>query len=339
MTLLAGQTHTLIDVATRLAPDGSPAVIANRLSQNMPILEDIPWDEGNLITGNRTTVRVSEPEVEFRRINAGVAPSKSTAAAVDEGAAELVGESEVDRTLAILSGNPAAYRMGEAEPFFEAMRKRMVRTLFYGNASIDNKEFTGLTPRYNSLSGFTGDQIIDGGGTGEDNFSIWLVNWGEGRLKGLYPKGTTAGLMHMDTTANKGEGPDGHPIGDYLYDAQGKRYLGYRDHYQWNCGLTVQDYRYAVRIANLDASLLSDDATTGAKLTNLMIEALETIEAPEGAVFYVNRRIMTKLRQQIEAKKGAFLSWGEAAGKRVVSFGEVPVKRVDALNTYEARVV
>lgn len=343
MTLLASNVHTLLDVTRKLAPDGKEAAIAELLTETNDVLADMGWKEGNLPTGERTTIRTSLPSSAFRQINAGTPASKSTTAQVDEGAAELVARSEVDRTLAILSGNPGRYRLNEAGPFFESMNQKMADTLFYGNAKVSPKEFTGLAPRYNSLSGFTGSQIISGGGSGSDNRSIWLVAWGENTVSGIYPKNTKAGLMHMDTTANSGAAPDGHPIGDLIADADGNKYLGYSDWYQWNCGLMVKDYRYAVRIANIDKSLLTANKSTGADIQDLMVQALERIHslsAPGTKVaFYVPRTISSFLRRQLLNTKNAYLSWDEMGGKKVMSFGEVVVRRTDALEVDEAAVV
>lgn len=344
MTLLATQVHTLLDVATRQDPQGGAAVIAELLTQSNPILADMAWKEGNLTTGERTALRTGLPSVAFRQINAGVPKSKSTVAAVDEGAAELVGQSQVDRQLAILSGNPASYRLSEAGPFFEAMNQTMATTLFYGNARTSPKEFTGLAPRYNSKSGFNGAQIIDAGGTGTDNRSIWLVAWGPNTVTGIYPKNTKAGLMHMDTTANKAAASDGYPIGDYVADASGNDYLVYRDHYQWNCGLAVKDYRYIIRIANIDRSDLTKTGSTGADLQDLLIQAVETIQSTEmpgtKVVFYAPRIITTFLRRQMVSQKNAgMLGWEEIGGKRITSFDGIPIRRSDALNVDEARVV
>lgn len=343
MTLLATQIHTLVDVATRSDPNGNTARIAELLTLSNDVLADMNWKEGNLTTGERTTVRTGLPTVAFRQINAGVPKSKSTVAQVDEGAAELVGQSQVDRSLAVLSGNPAAYRLSEAGPFFEAMNQTMATTLFYGNALASPKEFTGLAPRYNSLSGFNAKQIIDAGGTGSTNNSIWLVVWGENTITGIYPRNTKAGIMHMDATANRQAASDGYPVGDYVKDANSNDYLAYRDHYQWNCGLSVKDYRYAVRIANVDRTTLVKTGATGADLQDLMVQALEIVQSTAmpgtRAVFYAPRRITSFLRRQMISQKNGFLSWSEIGGQRITMFDTVPIRRTDALNVDEARVV
>lgn len=343
MATLATNVHTLVDIASRMDPNGKTAKIAELLTATNDVLPDVHWAEGNLPTGERTTVRTSLPSVQYRAINEGVPRSKSTVAQVDEGAAELVGEAQVDRSLAILSGDPAQYRLNEASPFFEAMNQQMVQTLFYGNAKVSPRQFTGLAPRYNSLSGFTAKQIIDAGGTGSTNRSVWLIAWGENTIKGIYPKGTKAGLLHFDSTSNLRPGDDDYPIGDYITDAAGNQYLGYKDHYQWNCGFAVKDYRYAIRICNIDRTTLTFDGSSGAILQRLMVIAQERIQSMSGpgttVGFYAPRIITTYLRTQLLEKKNAFLSWDEMAGKRVMTFGETVVRRVDGLDVDEARVV
>ncbi len=43
-----------------------------------------------------------------------------------------------------------------------------------------------------------------------------------------------------------------------LEDANGGKYEGYRTHYKWDNGLALRDWRYVVRIANIDVSNLQN---------------------------------------------------------------------------------
>ena len=75
--------------------------------------------------------------------------------------------SEVDKDLAILNGDVAAFRLSEARAFLEAMNQEMAPTLFYGNAGLAPEEFTGLSARYSSLTtAGNGQNIVSGGGIG-----------------------------------------------------------------------------------------------------------------------------------------------------------------------------
>ena len=54
---------------------------------------------------------------------------------------------------------------------------------------------------------------------------------------------------------------------------------GYRSHYNWDNGLALRDWRYVVRIANIDVSDL--DATTPVDIVKLMIKALHRMPIRE----------------------------------------------------------
>lgn len=332
---------SLMDVLTRMDPDGGLSDIAEILTQTNEANDDITWTEGNLVTGDRHTVRTAKPTVGFRRINEGVEKSKSGTGQVDEKAAILVGEHQIDRDLAIMSGNIAQYRLDEGRSFIEAMSDEFWQTAFYGNELFADKEFTGLAPRFNSVGS---DQVIDAGGTGTDNRSIWLIVWAPDKVTGLYPKNTKGGLMHMDTTANKTLGPDGFPIGDRVPDALGRTYLAYSDQWSWKCGLKVKDPRYVVRAANIDISELSLDRATGADLQDIMVQMMGRIQGLNGnAAFYASRDVHNMLDRQASNDGRAFDGFSRAnfgrPGIDGMAFRGVPVRRMDVLNVDEARVV
>ena len=69
--------------------------------------------------------------------------------------------------------------------------------------------------------------------------------------------------------------------------------------------------------------------------------AMETIETLQGvrAAFYAPRTISSFLRRQLLQDKNAFMAWSEMGGQRVMTFGEVPFRRTDALNVEETEVV
>ena len=80
MATLAQSVLTLADWAKRLDPDGKVPAIVEMLSQTNEVLADMLFKEGNLPTGERTTIRTGLPSVYWRLLNQGVAPSKSTTA-------------------------------------------------------------------------------------------------------------------------------------------------------------------------------------------------------------------------------------------------------------------
>ena len=239
---------------------------------------------------------------------------------------------EVDKALADLNDNSAAWRLSEDRAFIEGLNQNLASTLFYGDSSVDSEKFTGLVPRYNTLDkgkAQNTSHIVDAGGSGSDNASIWLCVWGPNTLHTIYPKGSSAGLQSRD-------------LGEHtLVDASGGRYQGYRTHYKWDIGLTLRDWRYVVRIANIDVASLTKNASTGADLIDLMTEALELVPniGMGRPAFYMPRKLRSVLRRQITNKVAAStLTMEEIAGKKVVAFDGVPCRRTDALLLTEARV-
>ena len=333
MPVIAGNNLTLTDQAKRTDPDGRIAAIAELLAQSNEILEDCPWVEGNLSTGHRTTVRTGLPQVAWRKLNAGVQPSKSTTVQVDEAAGMLEAFGVVDKDLAELNGNTSEFRLSENMAFLEAMNQEQATTMFYGDTAVNPERFLGLSARYGTVNvnnAQNADNVIDAGGTGTDNTSIWLLGWGANTVHGIYPKGTTAGLVHEDLGL------------DTVTDAAGGRYRAYLDRYQWKCGLALRDWRYAVRICNIDVSDLTRNAATGADLIDLMTRALERIQSLTGVtpVFYANRTVRSFLRRQtVNRVASSTLQYDMVAGKPALRLAEVPIKRVDALLLNEARVV
>src|SRR5574343_52982 len=120
MAALSTGALTLADWAKRLDPDGKVPMIVELLEQTNDILTDMRWIEGNLPTGHRTTVRTGLPAVAWRLLNQGITPSKSTTAQIDEQCGMLEEWSEVDKHLALLNGNTAAFRLSEGLAFIEA---------------------------------------------------------------------------------------------------------------------------------------------------------------------------------------------------------------------------
>lgn len=319
---------TLTDVAKRLDPNGKIDKIVELLAQTNPILQDMMFVEGNLPTGHRTTVRTGLPATTWRLLNYGVQPSKSTTAQVTDACGMLEAYAEVDKALADLNDNTAEFRLSEDRAFIESMNQNMAETLFYGNTSLNPERFMGMAPRYNDKSAANGKNIIDAGGTQTDNASIWLMCWGENTVHGIYPKGSKAGLQHND-------------LGEQtLIDANGGKYQGYRTHYKWDTGLTLRDWRYCARIANLDVSDLSGGSASAADIVKLLIKAVHRIPNLQmgRAAIYMNRDIAEYLDVQAVEKPSLGIKVKETEGIYWRDFRGIPIRECDALLNTESRV-
>lgn len=329
MSTLAANNPTLLDVAKRLDPDGKIASIVEIMNASNEVLTDLSMVEGNLPTGHKSTVRTGLPTPTWRKLYGGVQPSKSTTAQVTDSCGMLEAYAEVDKALADLNGNTAAFRLSEDAAHIEGISQELASTLFYGNEGSEPEAFTGLAPRFNSLSAQNSDNIINAGGSQSDNTSIWLCVWGPQTGFGIYPKGSKGGLQMEDKGQVTIENVDGN----------GGRMEGYRTHYRQDMGLTIRDWRYFVRVANIDVGDLNTISNTK-NLINWMVMASERIPSfGQGrACFYVNRTIREKLRLGILERVSSNLSWETVAGKRVMTFDDIPVRRTDALVNNESVV-
>lgn len=331
MATLADTHPTLLDLAKRTDPDGKIADIVEILNQTNEVLTDMTWQEGNLTTGHRTTIRADLPTATWRKMYGGVQPTKSKTVQVTDSCGMLEAYAEVDKALADLNGNTAEFRLSEDRPHVEGMGEEVAQTLFYGNEGTEPEAFTGLSPRFNLSTAANGDNVIKADGAGTDNASIWLCVWGPNSGFGIVPKGSKAGLQMEDKGQVTIENVDG----------SGGRMEAYRSHYRWDAGLTIRDWRYFVRICNIDRSALTFDAATGSNLPNLMFQAYERLPSVVSgrAAWYMDRGIITKLRQQTAAAvKTSTLTVDQVGGVMVTSFNGVPIRRVDTLSGDEALV-
>lgn len=338
MATIGFNALTLTDWAKRVDPSGdgiSPVV--ELLNQSNEILMDMPWMEGNLPTGHRTTVRTGLPGVAWRKLNYGVPQSKATTVTVDDACGMLEAFGQVDKDLAELNGTTAAFRLSESVAFIEAMNQTMASTLFYGDSEQNPERFLGLAPRYSTISGATNGQNILSAGTvtGGDGTSIWLLGWGDNTVHGIFPKGSAAGLQHEDLGL------------DTVTDAVGGKYRAYLDRYQWKCGLALRDWRYVVRGANIDVSaLVADTAGTTVRIIELMSRMIDRIPNFGSCrpTFYMNRTVFSMLRVHALNRSSNALSLEQAMdqfGNPIrggLSFMGIPIRRVDAITNSEAQI-
>ncbi len=334
MAELSTANPTLLDIAKATDPNGGIATVVEMLHQKNDILDHATWLEANDGSTHVTTVRTGLPQPTWRKLYGGVQPTKSTRAQIKDATGSLWAYAEVDKELADKSGNAAAFRLSEDSAHIEGMNQEFAQTLFYGNEGTAPAEFTGLAPRFNSLTGSaSGYNIIDAAGNDSDLTSMWLIVWGPQTAFNIYPKGAPGGLEMKDHGEVTIEDADG---------SNGGRMQAYRTHYKWSCGLVVRDWRYIVRIANIDISALTKDASSGADLLDLMSQALELPpDLSSGrAAFYCSRTIRSFLRRQ--ARKGianSTLALDNIGGKKFVTYDDVPVGRCDAISHAEDRVV
>jgi hypothetical protein len=253
----------------------------------------------------------------------------------------------IDKDIADLNGNTAEFRLSESRAFLEGMSQQVATTLIYGNQFTNPERFTGFAPRYstiNTANSQTAFNVLTGGGSANQNTTIWVVVWGADTTHAIFPKGKLTGLQSRDM----GEWP--------VTDSAGNTYQAYREHFKWEIGLAQRDWRYAARIANIDVTALT--GVSAANLINLLVRALyrlptqpvsagtiQTSDTPAvradmgRTVIYCNRVVRTYLDLQAMNKTNVLLRIEEFDGKPVTTFRGIPVRTVDAIVNNETNVV
>jgi len=329
-----GNTYlTLADVFKRTDADKQIAAVIELLAQDNPILADMIVKEANDGTTHLTTVRTGIPEGTWRMLYQGVQPTKSTTAQVRDATGMIEAWSEIDEKLVRMTQDSAGLRLSEAQAFLEGLNQGVATSMFYGDQATSPAKFTGLAPRFNKLANSgSGAQIVDAGGTGSDNTSIWFVVWGENTVHGLYPKGSKAGITREDKGVQTKTNPDGSVL-DVV-----------REKFQWDIGLSVRDYRYVSRIANIDVSGVQAGTLN---LYNFMRKAYYKLKQRRvmggRAAIYLNTDMLEAL-DALATNNGTTdnfvrLTRKEIEGEEVLTYRGIPLRESDALLNTEARVV
>jgi hypothetical protein len=162
--------------------------------------------------------------------------------------------------------------------------------------------------------------------------------WGDNTVYCPFPKGSSAGLMHED-------------LGEQtVYNSDGSRLQAYATRYQWKNGLVVKDWRYIVRICNIDIAALKTTSGTQAstvatqlvKCMNLALDRIPNYGIGRPA-FYINRSIYSGLSIQAMDRSQNILAVQEGLSQfgtpqNWLSFLGVPCRRVDTILNTESTV-
>lgn len=320
---------TLNDLRKQLNPDGSIDRVMEILNESNPILQDAPMMEGDLPIGNKTTIRASLPTPSIRRINRGTAPTKGTTRQIIDTCMNLEDRSCVDVELLRGKPNPQQFRASEDDAHVEGMGQYVARIMLYGDHDADPEIFNGFMTRYNTMQGDKGTpgyQVISGGTAGsKTNASLLIVDWGDRRVTGIYPKGTMAGIKQEDL----GEGD--------VYDENGKPFRALQTLYNWKVGLAVHNVRSVARVCNIDVTklkTLSDAAQR--ELVNSFIYAKNRLWMPKNPIVYCSDTVYSFLETYLNNKNNIHVTRQDVMNAPpLLRFAGMPVRKLDCMSETE----
>jgi hypothetical protein len=342
MSTIGNSFPSLID-AYKGSAEGTVVEILKR--QN-PILLDAIATECNMASLHRHMIRTGLPSVAWGRLYQGTPQSKSTMQQVDDTTGFLEARSVIDTRLLDIAPDPAKARLVDSAPFLEAMSQELASGIFYHDTATTPEKFKGLSARYGAygVNGQTGaiygggsaTQVVDAGGRGNANTSIWMVTWGDHATSLIYPKGTKAGIE----TKDKGEEP--------VLDANGNTYYGKVTMFTQHVGMFVKDWRYNARICNIDyAAMMAGNVDLWALLRKAYyrLQSRRIDGVSSRIAIYANRDVMEILDAQSSDRaltagnqNYTALKQANLEGEEVLTYRKLPLRETDAILNTEANV-
>lgn len=345
MATLTQKFLTLADVYKRTDGKGNIAQIMEMMNGTaQDIFTDFTMMECNDGTKHIYTTRTGLAPVGWGALYEGIVQGKTPTQQVTEttGFAEKL-ISVDERVLKLAGANANAVRAQESEADIESMSQELVTALFYHNPATNARLPKGLAPRFGTLAtSGAGNQIIDAGGSGSDNASIWFVTWGGSGLNCIYPAGTTGGIQQEDMGRQR------------VLDASSNPYYVQEEKISAHCGFALGDYRRVSRVANVD---VSDVIAGSVDLYKFMRQAYYRVQGlrnknvavtndtmPGRTVIYCNRTILEALDALgmgggTAANAKLQLRVQEIEGKEVLTYRGIPIRETEALLNTESRVV
>jgi len=238
-----------------------------------------------------------------------------------------------------IQANPAKYRSNQERAYIESMGQELSNTLF-GNvsagslspASAPPEEFAGFQYRYPSLSTADTSYVISNGNdAGNDNTSIWFVQWGAGRVYLISPRNAPGGLSKIDKGLVLVSGDNSVASTSATVNNPTNQLWSYVTEFAWRVGLAIEDQRAVKRLCNID----SVSGSTATLDEDNIVQIKNNFKSRDMVSMYMNETIFTQL--EILAKDKVNVHWSEnnPFGRPQLFFQNMPVRRSDAITNVE----
>ncbi len=311
--------------------NGKVLRIVETLSKKTPLYQDMHWRVGNATTGHVISRRRALASGTWRGLNEGVEPTKSKEETLTEECGLFEVRSEVDAVFMQLNGGDE-YRAKKDMSIVSQVFPQEAETGFcYHSKKTSPKKFTGIIPRLDALTGLAigQSQVVASqvSASGDDQMSALLIGHGPDKVYGIVPQMCPSGIQHVDMGQQD------------LTDGNGNKYEGRVSIFRQWMGLCVEDYRYVVRVCNLDKSAM---VRTGKLIIQSLVDGFHQLHDPRDCnpVWYMGRYLYRFLHHQVlDSAIGASIAQIDIEdGRPLMRFMGVPVRMTDALHTAETIV-
>jgi hypothetical protein len=312
---------TLIDLAKRSGNDKTIGVV-EAMSQANAFWSMVPVRESNQAMF-KYQQRVSLPTVGFRALNAGVTPDKSVIRDAVVECKDMLGVSEVDKSIADRAPEGMkAYIAKENAGFVAAGANAFNSKAYYGNSATTGAEIDGVGTVLSTLAGTC---IGAGGSTSNAETSMYFWSFQDavdvrGRLPGVdvpyydgLPKMTELGLQMV-----------------YQTGSTTAKYPAYTSIFEFKPAFAVYDSRSVGRLANIDSTHLPTVALINQVITAMFPYQCDLITCSKTVFNYVQGLKGTSAFQQTAPYES------DEIFKRATYFNGTPIMIDESITATEA---
>lgn len=345
MATIAHDIWTIHDSVSLQDPSGKHVKnIINLLSQMTPVYKDGKYTVASHGDYHKNTYTVGRSTPGRSAANQGYDQAVSTYAADRDTIGNISSLVTTDKRTVGPYQSLAQIRAQRVKDAIEEIAKQFETDFFYGDISDDPLEFNGLATRYNALpnsSSALSNLVVDAGGVSGDLTSIYLVTWGDSQCNLIHRPDQPAGVMRED----KGD--------QRVLDSNSKPYYAAEEVLNLSCGLTLGDYTFSGRVANIDVGFAqAGDVDIYKYLQELVFERTKghynddlndaNPQATGRQVLYMNRKIFSALvtlgRNAGTSDQYVRLTPKEIQGRTYESYMNIPIKVTDGIVNTESAV-
>lgn len=319
-TMTASDRLTAIEQVKRSGFTDDERRIIEGLTVTNQILMDAPVKQANNRTVETHVIRTALPHGEHRKYYKGVSDKASQTKTVSEVVAQLASYSTVDKSLVDDALNPKEFLNGECASFIWGMGEDQADDIVYGNHTDDPSYINGWATRRQKLD----NAVCAGmGGTGDALTSMYLVKLGYQFTYFIYPQGASGlGVQRKDLGEVTAE------------DSDGKKFQAYRNYFQADYGIAVEQEKSLIRICNINPS--SVDA---AKLVETVLAMKRKLAVGDGTIcLYANADILGILDKGMFNKSNILMSAEDPWGRELTKIRDIRLRQVDSILSTESAV-
>lgn len=253
---------TLIDLAKRTGNDATIGIVES-MSQMNAFWSKVPAREVNQ-SMFKYQRRTGLPTVGFRALNAGVTPGKSVIADVIVECKDMLGVSEVDKSIADRAPEgKASFIAKENSGFVAAGANTFNSKIYYGNSATTGAEIDGVGTILGTIGGTC---ISMAGATASVQTSMYFWSFTDA-------VGTTGRLPGVDVPYFGGL-PSMYDMGLQMVYQTGSttaKYPAYTSIFEFKPGFAVYDVRSVGRLCNIQTAATATPPTV-AKINQVLTQ-------------------------------------------------------------------